>query len=186
MELRYEEWSPKWAVTSDLVLLDHHFLGGKMAVLSIQPITRLRRKLQQQPSFLLRRNPLFLRSPLQRPFAPTIGPLHHQLLLWREQNLKLFYFFFLFFLFFLFKGSNSKGSREPWEAVWSWFLKLWLDHNSNGSLLFWHRPVLKIKRTAKMSGSRLSRSDRTVRSGFQNLAPKNLLINNQADRKSVV
>ena len=48
---------------------------------SIQPITRLRRKLRQQPSFLLRRNPSFLRSPLQGPFSPTIGPLHHQLLL---------------------------------------------------------------------------------------------------------
>ena len=31
--------------------------------------------------------------------------------------------FLLFFVFFF--GSNSMGSREPWEPVWSWFLEPW-------------------------------------------------------------
>ena len=44
------------------------------------------------------------------------------------------------------------------------------DRGSHGFLFFSHREVLEAKRTAKMSGSRFSRSDRTVRSGFQNLA----------------
>ena len=39
-----------------------------------------------------------------------------------------------------------------------------------GPYFFSHREVLKAKRTAKMSGSRFSRLDCTVRSGFQNLA----------------
>ena len=33
------------------------------------------------------------------------------------------FFFFLIFNFFL--SSDSKGSREPWEVVWSWFSKPW-------------------------------------------------------------
>ena len=44
------------------------------------------------------------------------------------------------------------------------------DRGSHGSLLFSHRAVLEAKRIAKMCGLRFSRSDRTVRSGFQNLA----------------
>ena len=47
---------------------------------------------------------------------------------------------------------------------------MWLNRDSNGSLLFWHRPILKLKRIMIVSGSRFSRSDRTVRSEFQNLA----------------
>ena len=39
--------------------------------------------------------------------------------LWREHNLKLV------FLFSFFLGSNSKGSREPWETVWSRFSEPW-------------------------------------------------------------
>ena len=87
-----------------------------MAIPSIQPITRLRRKLQQQPSFLLRRNPLFLQSPLQRPFAPTISPLHHNS--YSEGSI-------IYSIFFFFKVSNSKGSRELREAVWSRFSESW-------------------------------------------------------------
>ena len=44
-----------------------------------------------------------------------------------------------------------------------------LDRGSNGSLLFWHRSVLKTKRIVFVRGSRLTQSDRTVWSGFKNL-----------------
>ena len=44
-----------------------------------------------------------------------------------------------------------------------------LNRGSNGSLHFWHRPVLEHKRTVMVRGSRFFRSDRTVRSGFQNI-----------------
>ena len=44
-----------------------------------------------------------------------------------------------------------------------------LDRSSNGFLLFWHRPVLKTKRTVFVRGLRLTRSDRTVWFGFKNL-----------------
>jgi len=43
------------------------------------------------------------------------------------------------------------------------------NRGSHGSLLFSYKAVFEAKRTAKMSGSRFSWSDRTVRSGFQNL-----------------
>ena len=43
------------------------------------------------------------------------------------------------------------------------------DCGSHGFLLFSHRAILEAKRTAKVSDSSFSRSDRTVRSGFQNL-----------------
>ena len=46
------------------------------------------------------------------------------------------------------------------------------DRSSSGFLHFSHRAVLRGKRTAKMNGSRFFRSDRTVRSGFQNLGPR--------------
>ena len=45
-----------------------------------------------------------------------------------------------------------------------------LDRSSNGFLLFWHRPVLKTKRTVFVRGSRLTRSDRMVWFGFKNFA----------------
>ena len=43
------------------------------------------------------------------------------------------------------------------------------DRGSHGFLLFSHGAVLEAKRTVNMNGSRFFRSDRTVRSGFQNL-----------------
>ena len=43
------------------------------------------------------------------------------------------------------------------------------DCSSHGSLLFFHGAVLEVKRTAKMSSSRFSQSDRMVWFGFQNL-----------------
>ena len=42
------------------------------------------------------------------------------------------------------------------------------DRSSSNFMHFSHRAILRGKRTAKMSGSRFFRSDRTVRSGFQN------------------
>ena len=42
--------------------------------------------------------------------------------------------------------------------------------------VFSHKTVLKAKRTAKINGSRFFRSDRTVRSGFQNLALNKYMI----------
>ena len=44
------------------------------------------------------------------------------------------------------------------------------DRGSSSFMHFSYRMVLRFKRTAKMSGLRFSRSDRTVRSGFQNPA----------------
>ena len=43
------------------------------------------------------------------------------------------------------------------------------DRGSHGFMFFSHRAVLDAKRTVKMNGLRVFRSDRTVRSGFQNL-----------------
>ena len=64
--------------------------------------------------------------------------------------------FAFFFFFFFFLGSDSKGNHEKWSNHSS--------HNSlNGSLLFWHKPVLKLKEPWlwKVRGF----SGRTVRSG---------------------
>ena len=44
---------------------------------------------------------------------------------------------------------------------------------SNGFVLFVHRTVLVVKRTVLVRGFRLSRLDRTVRSGSENHAYKN-------------
>ena len=47
---------------------------------------------------------------------------------------------------------------------------VWLNRGLNRYLFFWHRTVLEHKRTVIVRGSRFFRSDRTVRSGFQNHA----------------
>ena len=76
----------------------------------------------------------------------------------------------LLFFFFFFKDLDSKevGNREKRS-----------DHGSQNREVpprfarvpfFFHRAVLEAKRTGKMNGSGFFRSDRTVRSGFQNLA----------------
>ena len=73
--------------------------------------------------------------------------------------------FFFFFLRFRFKGKQGtvrNGLITVLRTMRS-------DRGSHGSLLFSHRVVLEAKRTTKMSGLRFSRSDRTVRSRFQNL-----------------
>ena len=97
-------------------------------------------------------------------------------------------FFLLLFKFFtvdiFFPTKNSKYSgMVPFKTLNFLFLKrdIWelqepftvlrtvrSESNSHGSLIFSHRAILEAKRTTKMSGSRFSRSDRTVRSGFQN------------------
>ena len=46
------------------------------------------------------------------------------------------------------------------------------DYGSSGFMYFSHRAVFKGKRTAKNEQFEVFRSDRTVRSGFQNLAHK--------------
>ena len=74
-----------------------------------------------------------------------------------------FIFFYFYFLRFRFKGTVRSGSITVLRTVR-------LNRGSNGSLHFWHRPVLEHKRTVMVSGSRFFRSDRTVRSGFQNIA----------------
>ena len=43
------------------------------------------------------------------------------------------------------------------------------DRGPDGSMLFSHGTVPYLKRTVKLNGSRVFRSDRTVQSGFNNL-----------------
>ena len=47
------------------------------------------------------------------------------------------------------------------------------DHDPDGSMLFSHGTVPYHKPTVNLNGSRVFRSDRTVRSGFNNLALSN-------------
>ena len=56
------------------------------------------------------------------------------------------------------ENRSDHGSQN--RVVWPRFARV---------PVFSHRTVLKAKRTAKINGSRFFRSDRTVRSGFQNL-----------------
>ena len=84
-------------------------------------------------------------------------------------NPAILFLFLLFFcvFFFFFYGSDSKGTvRSDLITV---LRTMRLNRGSNGSLLFWHRPVLKLKRTVIVRRSRLFWSHRTVWSGFQNL-----------------
>ena len=86
-------------------------------------------------------------------------------------NVACFFFFCVFcFLFcFFFFGFRIKGKQGIVRTALIMILKnVLLDRSSNGSLLFRHRPIHKIKRTVFMRGSRLTRSDRTVQSGFKN------------------
>ena len=76
-----------------------------------------------------------------------------------------FCFVFLCFVFFL----KVQIQREPWEAVWSWFLEPcgWTAIRTVPCFLDINR-FLSIK-TVIVRGSQFFRLDRTVRSGFQNL-----------------
>ena len=71
------------------------------------------------------------------------------------------FFFFLSCRFKGMQGTVRSGLITVHKTVRS-------DRGSHGSLLLSSRTVLDAKRTAKMSGSRFFRSDRTVRSGFHN------------------
>ena len=74
----------------------------------------------------------------------------------------VFFFFFLRFRFIGKQGTVRNGLITVLRTIRS-------DRGSHGSLHFSHRAVLEIKRTAKMNGSKFSRSDHTVRSRFQTL-----------------
>ena len=78
--------------------------------------------------------------------------------------------FFFFLIFFKDLDSKEVGNREKRS-----------DHGSQNRKVrprftrvpfFFPRAVLEAKRTRKMNGSGFFRSDRTVRSGFQNLDNK--------------
>ena len=51
------------------------------------------------------------------------------------------------------------------------------DRGPDGSMLFSHGTVPYLKWTVNLNGSRVFRSDRTVRSGFNNLACSNDILN---------
>ena len=59
-------------------------------------------------------------------------------------------------------------TRQPFELVTVHRTER-SDHGPDGSMLFSHGTVLHLKLSVKVNGSRVSRSDRTVRSGFNNL-----------------
>ena len=82
------------------------------------------------------------------------------------------FFFFFFFFFFLgrFRFKWKQGTVR--SGLITVLRTMRFDCGSHKSLFFSHRVFLEAKRTAKMSSSRFSLSDRTVRFGFQNLAIK--------------
>ena len=75
-------------------------------------------------------------------------------------------FLSLSFFFFFFKGSDSKGTVI--NGLITVLRTVRLNRGLNGYLFFWYRTVFEHKRTVIVRGSRFFRSDRTVRSGFQN------------------
>ena len=81
----------------------------------------------------------------------------------------LFSFSMFFIFYFFLYGSDSMGSKEPWEAISLRFLEPWGPTVIHTSSCFFHRTVLEAQRIAKINSSRFFWSDRTVRSGFQNL-----------------
>ena len=85
-----------------------------------------------------------------------------------SQQLCFFFFCFsvFFFFFFRFRFKGKQGTVRSDLIMVLRIVKS--NHGSHGSLLFSHRAVLEAKRTAKMSGSRFSQSNRMVRSEFQN------------------
>ena len=78
----------------------------------------------------------------------------------------------------LYRGKKKKeagrrrlraGTRKPSEPV-TVHRTGRSDCGPDGSMLFSHGTVPYLKRTVNLNGSRVSRSDRTVWSGFNNLA----------------
>ena len=85
------------------------------------------------------------------------------------QQLCFFSSVFLCVFFFFFLSCRFKGMQVTVRSGLITVLKtMRSDRGSHESLLLSSRTVLDAKRTAKMSGSRFFRSDRTVRSGFHN------------------
>ena len=81
----------------------------------------------------------------------------------------------LFFFFFFFKVQIQREAGTVRIGLIMVLRTMRSDRGSHGSLFFSHKAVLEAKRTAKMNGLRFSRSDCTVRYGFQNLAFYKLL-----------
>ena len=66
------------------------------------------------------------------------------------------------------KTLNQLNLWELWQST-AVFKPVRLNRSSHGSLSFSYMPIFKVKRTVLMNGFRLSRLDRMVWSGFQNL-----------------
>ena len=93
--------------------------------------------------------------------------------LWKHDVLPAVVFFFFCFsvCFFFFLSCRFKGMQGTVRSgLITVLTTVRSNRGSHGSLLLSSRTVLDSKRTAKMSGSRFFRSDRTVRSGFHNHA----------------
>ena len=69
--------------------------------------------------------------------------------------------------------AETRQPFEPCEPVMVHRIG-WSDRGLDGSMLFSHGMVPYLKQIVKLNGSRVSRSDRTVRSGFNNLDDKSL------------
>ena len=94
--------------------------------------------------------------------------------LWKHDVLPAVVFFFLLFFcvsVFFFKLQIQREAGTVRNGSTTVLRTVRFDRGSHGSLLLSSRTVLDAKRTAKLSGSRFFRSDRTVRSGFHNLDP---------------
>ena len=93
---------------------------------------------------------------------------------WRHPYFVVVFFLFsfsvCFFFFFRVRFNGKQGTVR--SGMITVLRTVRSDRGSHGSMLFSHRAVLEAKRTAKMNGSRFFWSDRTVRSGFQNLVYK--------------
>ena len=65
----------------------------------------------------------------------------------------------------LISAGMGRNKKEPWEPqeLFTSLRTVRLNRSSYGSILFWHKEVLKVKRTAKMRHSRLT--GWTVQSG---------------------
>ena len=68
---------------------------------------------------------------------------------------------------------ETRQPFEPCESVTVHRIR-WSDRGPDRSMLFSHGTVPYLKRTVKLNGSRVSQSDRMVRSGFNNLDDKSL------------
>ena len=79
-------------------------------------------------------------------------------------------FSFVFLCLFFFLNLDSKETMR--SGLITVLKTVQVNYGSNSSLLFWHRSVLKLKRTMIVRDSRFSWSDHTVQFRFQNNAHK--------------